>query len=83
VKSKILNSIFQYLSFHFNLKSNHPELTDEDVRLASLLVLGLSSKEIGNLLSIEPKSVNMKVYRLKKKLNIDQEMELREFLKAI
>jgi len=67
-------------SFHFELKTAFPELTKEDVRLASLLILGLSSKEISNLLSIEPKSVSMRRYRLKKKLNLDKSTDLIDFL---
>lgn len=70
-------------SFHFNLKSNYPELTDDDIRLASLILLGLSSKEISNLLSIEPKSVNMKKYRLKMKLRLDAQIDLKQFLDKI
>ena len=70
-------------SFHFNLKTNYPDLTDDDVRLASLLVIGLSSKEVANILTIEPKSVDMKRYRLKKKFAIDSESDLRVFLSEI
>ena len=70
-------------SFHFNLKSNHPELTDDDIRLASLVLLGLSTKEISKLLSIEPKSVSMKRYRLKVKLNSDSQVDLKQFLTEI
>lgn len=67
-------------SFHFKLESNYPKLTEDDIRLASLLVLGLTSKEIANMLYIEVKSVNMKRYRLKKKLNLDHELDLKVFL---
>lgn len=70
-------------SFLFNLKSNYPHLTDDDTRLASLLLLDLSAKEISTILHIEVKSVNMKCYRLKKKLNLDQNTDLRDFLAAI
>lgn len=77
-KIEALNS-----SFHYKLKSNYPQLTDEDIRLASLIYLGTSSKDIATILSIETKSVNMKRYRLKKKLNLEQDSDLNDFLKNI
>lgn len=70
-------------SFHFKLKTNYPVLTDEDIRLASLLFLGTSSKDISTILKIEVASVNMKRYRLKKKLNLERESDLIQFLKEI
>ena len=70
-------------SFHYNLKTNFPQLTDEDIRLASLIVLGTPSKDIATILSIESKSVNMKRYRLKKKLNLEQDADLGSFLKQV
>lgn len=70
-------------SFHFRLQSDFPELTQDDLRLATLLLLGMSSKEISSILVIEPKSVSMKRYRLKKKLNLPPEIDLIDFLKGI
>jgi DNA-binding CsgD family transcriptional regulator len=70
-------------SFFFNLKSKYPNLSDDDKRLASLLLIGLSSKEIANILNIEPKSVDMKRYRLKKRLNVESNIDIRTFLEKI
>ena len=70
-------------SFYYKLETSYDTLTKDDIRLASLLFLGLSSKEISNILTIEVKSVNMKCYRLKKKLNLDKEQDLKEFLTNI
>lgn len=70
-------------SFTYQLKSKHPNLTEEDVRLATLLVLGSSSKEIAQLFSIEVKSVEMKRYRLKKKLGLSATDDLISALNGI
>jgi len=43
----------------------------------------LSSKEISGILNISSKSVDMNRYRLRKKLNLDNEINILEFLKTI
>lgn len=70
-------------SFFYNLKAAHSQLTENDIRLASLLFLGLSSKEISNILTIEVRSVNQKCYRLKKKLDLKTEQDLKSYLTGI
>ena len=45
--------------------------------------MGLSAKEIGNLLHVEPTSVRMARYRLKQKLSLDKEDDLSGFISAI
>ncbi len=70
-------------SFVFNLKTRFPKLNEDDIRLSSLLLLDLSSKEIADILSIEAKSVDMKRYRLRKKLELDADTDLKDFLNTI
>ncbi len=70
-------------AFYFNLKMTHPDLTEGEYRIATLLVAGMSSKEIANILVIEPKSVDMKRYRLRKKLNLDPNDNLIDALKLL
>lgn len=69
--------------FLFKLKSNWPDLSEGELNLASLIVLGLSAKEISGILNIESKSVNMKRYRLKKRLGLETDEDLQEFLKNL
>lgn len=66
--------------FHTKLKSAFPNLTEMDKRLAGLLRLNLSTKEISSLLNISPKSVEIARYRLKKKLKLDKEENLLKFI---
>lgn len=54
--------------FYQDLKTRFPALTRQDMRLCALLKLNLSNKEMATLLNISPHSVNMKRYRLRKKM---------------
>ncbi|MEM9983455.1 MAG: triple tyrosine motif-containing protein [Bacteroidota bacterium] len=62
------------------LKASYPALTTYDLRLATYLKMGLSSREIAELLNVLPSSVNVSRSRLRKKLNLDAERDLYEFL---
>lgn len=62
------------------IKSNHPELTPNDLRLCAYLRLNLSSKEIAPLLNISPRSVEVKRYRLRKKMNLDHDDNLTTYI---
>ena len=61
----------------------YPELSNSEKRLASLLRIGMSSKEISLIMSMEPKSVDMARYRLRKKLNLESNDNLCDFLGKI
>ena len=52
------------------IKSIHPDLTANDLKFCTFLRLNLSSKEIAPLLNISVRSVEIKRYRLRKKLNL-------------
>ena len=70
-------------SFHYKMNKKHDNLTKEDLRLASLLILDLSSKEIAEVLFITPKSVDMKRYRLRKKLGLAGNVDLFGYLSSL
>ena len=65
------------------LKAQHPELTPNDLRFCSFLRLNLSSKEIAPLLNISVRSVEIKRYRLRKKLNLDHSDNLVNYILEI
>ena len=52
------------------LKKVHPNLSPNDIKLCAYLRLNLSSKEIAPLLSISARSVEIKRYRLRKKMGL-------------
>ena len=62
------------------IKNNHPELTPNDLRLCAYLRLNLSSKEIAPLLNISPRSVEVKRYRLRKKMNLEHDANLTNYI---
>ena len=67
-------------NFMKNLKSKHPNLTPNDLKLCAYLRLNLSSKEIAPLLNISPRSVEVKRYRLRKKMGLEHESGLTEYI---
>ena len=62
------------------MKGEHPSLTSNDLRLCAYLRLNLSSKEIAPLLNISPRSVEVKRYRLRKKMNLKHESSLSDYI---
>ncbi|MBT8271757.1 MAG: hypothetical protein KJO25_06915, partial [Bacteroidia bacterium] len=62
------------------VKNLHPKLTSNDLRLCAYLRLNLSSKEIAPLLNISTRSVEVKRYRLRKKMNLPHETNLSSYI---
>lgn len=65
------------------IKQFHPSLTPNDLRLCAYLRLNLSSKEIAPLLNISVRSVEIKRYRLRKKMDLSHEKGLVEYILSI
>ncbi|MBU2929118.1 helix-turn-helix and ligand-binding sensor domain-containing protein [Winogradskyella psychrotolerans] len=66
--------------FMKKIKSIHPTITPNDLRLCAYLRLNLSSKEIAPLLNISHKSVEVKRYRLRKKMGLDHDQSLSNYI---
>ena len=62
------------------IKTKHPSLTPNDLRLCAYLRLNLSSKEIAPLFNISAKSVEVKRYRLRKKMDLEKEISLTDYI---
>ncbi|NMH28644.1 LuxR family transcriptional regulator [Flavobacterium sp. SE-s28] len=65
------------------IKLAHPTLTPNDLRLCAYLRLNLSSKEIAPLLNISVRSVEVKRYRLRKKMDLPHETGVVEYILSI
>ena len=65
------------------IKAAHPSLTPNDLRLCAYLRLNLSSKEVAPLLNISVRSVEIKRYRLRKKMELSHEQGLVEYILAV
>ena len=69
--------------FFKKLKDQFPALSNNDLRLCAYLRVGLNSKEIADILNIQPSSSYISRSRLRKKLNLKPEEDLYDFLNAI
>ncbi|NRT15678.1 ligand-binding sensor domain-containing protein/DNA-binding CsgD family transcriptional regulator [Flavobacterium sp. 28A] len=69
--------------FFKKLKVLHPSLTSNDLRLCAYLRLNLSSKEIAPMLNISIRSVEIKRYRLRKKMELVHEQGLVEYILSV
>jgi ligand-binding sensor domain-containing protein len=69
-----------YEDYLKRLGEQYPSLTVSDKKLCAYLKMDLSSKDIAPLLNMSFRSVEMSRYRLRKKLNLDRDVNLTEFL---
>lgn len=69
----------------FNRLNEHAvqKLTSLDLKYCAYLYLGMDTKQIAKQLNVEPKSVRMTKYRLKKKFGLNEENDLTSFLSRI
>lgn len=67
-------------SFFKKLKANHPDLVPNDLKLCAYLRMNMSSKEMASLLNISVRGVEIRRYRLRKKLAVPHDKNLTEFL---
>jgi ligand-binding sensor domain-containing protein/DNA-binding CsgD family transcriptional regulator len=65
------------------IKTLHPNLTPSDLKFCAYLRLNLSSKEIAPMLNISIRSIEIKRYRLRKKMNLSHDEGLVEYILSI
>ncbi len=66
--------------FFNGLKAKYPELTHKDLKICAYIKMNLTTKEIAPLLNISTRGVETHRYRLKRKLNLDSDKNLTEYL---
>lgn len=69
--------------FFDHLLTNHPNLTETDLRFCALIRLAVPTKEIARIAGISAASVNKARYRLRKRLNIGSEENLDRFILSV
>lgn len=69
--------------FYKKLKEKFPSLSLNDLRLCAYLKIGLNTKEIADLLNVLPSSAFITRSRLRKKLDLDPEEDLYDYLNRI
>ncbi len=65
------------------LKKINPNLTNTEIRLATLLKLNMTNKEMASIFNITHQSIRNAQYRLKNKLALANETDLREFVQNL
>ena len=70
-------------NFYSRLKTAYPEISPNDLRICALIKLNLSIKEMAGILNISPDSVKTARYRLRKKLQLNTEDNLTEFILSL
>ncbi|TWR31758.1 transcriptional regulator [Mucilaginibacter pallidiroseus] len=70
-------------NFFKKLKHDYPELVPNDLKLCAYLRMNMSSKEMASLLNISLRGVEIRRYRLRKKLNLHHDKNLTEFLMEV
>ena len=59
------------------------DLTENELRLCAYFRIGMSTKQIAQVLNVSPESVRMHRYRLKKKLMLAEEDSLDDFIRNV
>jgi hypothetical protein len=83
------DSDWQHFQFHFDrvhgdfttrFKGAFPGLSPQEIKLTAYLRMNLSTKEIAQLLNISVRGVEISRYRLRKKLHLDRNQNLQDFI---
>ena len=70
-------------TFYNRIKQEYPDISPNDLKLCALIKLNLSIKEMSAILNISPNSVKTARYRLRKKLRLNTEDNLTEFILSL
>jgi len=79
---KEFNLYFEQVDKEFvkNIQHKHPKLTQNDLRICSLIRLNLSTKEIASLLNVSIRAVEQSRYRMKKRLELTTTDDLVKYI---
>ena len=67
-------------NFFTKLKNFYSEITDDNLKLCAYIKIGFTNKQIAQIQNVEPSSVNIRRYRLKKKMGLSENEDLANFL---
>ncbi len=65
------------------LSTKHPGLTLKDIKYCCYLIMNMSNEDITHILGINQESVRTHKYRLKKKLSLSRQENLRQYLSGL
>lgn len=70
-------------NFYAKLKQAYPDISPNDLKICALIKMNLSIKEMAGILNISPDSVKTARYRLRKKLQLNTEDNLTDFILSL
>lgn len=70
-------------NFFKNIKSLYPTLTENEIRVCAYLKINLRNKEIAKILNVLPESIKTTRYHIRKKLNLDKDIKLEDFIRSL
>lgn len=82
---KVFDQYFDEVHQDFldRLKEKHPVLTPNDLRLCAYLKMNLSTKEVAPLMNISIRGLEISRYRLRKKLELEREINLTDYILSL
>ncbi|MFY8109389.1 MAG: LuxR C-terminal-related transcriptional regulator [Bacteroidia bacterium] len=91
-KDTLIDKDWEKFEIYFNnihdrftqiLKEKFPILTANDIKMCAYLRMNLSTKEIASILNISVRGVEISRYRLRKKMNLENGINLTEYLSKL
>jgi len=66
--------------FYEDLRTNHPNLSENELKVCALLRLNLVTKDVAKVMNIQTASINIYRHRIRKKINLQSEDNLATYL---
>jgi ligand-binding sensor domain-containing protein len=91
-KDTLIDKDWEKFELYFNnihdhytqsLKDKFPMLTANDIKMCAYLRMNLSTKEIATILNISTRGVEISRYRLRKKMNLENGINLTDYLSKL
>lgn len=70
-------------NFFTQLQERYPDLSKTELRLCAYIRVGMSAKEIAQILSVKPETVNTSRYRMRKKMRLPSDLPLETAIESI
>ena len=72
-----------YPDYFERIKEHFPDITRAELRICALIKLNFDSKGMANILGISPASVDTQRSRIRKKMNLDKNQNLYDFIQKL
>lgn len=82
-------SNWEYFEYNFNLihdnflkrfTEKYPDINQNDLKICAYIRMNLSTKEMANLLNVSYRTIESTRYRIRKKINIDGDITLNDYI---